>query len=149
MSTSPLILSLSLSNLLSFAQIPLVKTVTHIHHERIYWQKRHFGLFCCKWSKFQVIKISTLSDLPFSFSTHKKCPKMLVVLHHSQKEWTFSDQRWACNICLLLKTSKMFISTAWPIVQWLTQWVTPITSRASCDAKNTQCSEKLSEDLEK
>ena len=28
-----------------------------------------------------------------------------------------SDQRWVCNICLLLWTSKMSISTAWPIVQ--------------------------------
>ena len=77
-----------------------------------------------------MTKISAFSDPPFSFSTitPQICVnklkfwykvKMLVVLHHSQKEWTFSDQRWACNIFLLVLTSKMSIGMAWRIVHCL------------------------------
>ena len=78
----------------------------------------------CKWPKSQPCQTPPSVFPP---KKHKICIleiiiwyhlKILVVLHHLQKEWKFSDQRWACNICLLLWTSKMSISTAWPIVQW-------------------------------
>ena len=78
----------------------------------------------CKWPKSQPCQTPPSVFPP---KKHKICilkikiwyhVKILVVLHHLQKEWKFSDQRWACNICLLLWTSKMSISTAWPIVQW-------------------------------
>ena len=78
----------------------------------------------CKWPKSQ--RCQTPPSV-FPPKKHKICilkikiwyhVKILVVLHHLLKEWKISDQIWACNICLLLWTSKMCISTAWPIVHW-------------------------------
>ena len=76
-----------------------------------------------------MTKISTLSDQPFSFSPWNRIfgvknhmflsqVKILVFLHHLQKEWILFYLKWAWNECLHLRTSKMSIDMGRRIVHW-------------------------------
>ena len=78
-----------------------------------------------EWQKFQPCQTSrSVFPLEIAYLVQKiimflSQVKILVVLHHLQKEWILFYLKWAWNECLHLKTQEMSISMGSSIVQWL------------------------------
>ena len=76
-----------------------------------------------KWQKFQPSQTSpSVSPLEIAYLVQKLWNfwyqvKILVFLHHLQKEWVLFYLKWAWNECLHLRTSEMSIDMGRRIVQ--------------------------------
>ena len=77
-----------------------------------------------KWQKFQPSQTSpSVFPLEIAYLVQKLWNfwyqvKILVFLHHLQKEWVLFYLKWAWNECLHLRTSEMSIDMGRRIVQW-------------------------------